>query len=298
MGLLKRKDPQSFHLGDMDAAWFDFDNDGWQDCAYGENVYLPATDRVFMFRQNPTKHDFDDMTESLGMLPYKTCHVTRPCDYDLDGDEDILVGWKNGLSMIQNDKGKTNNFVEIKLEAPAGVNRNAIGARIQVYTDSMVQIRDVLCGQGHFGAQQPLEKVFGLGKATKIDSIVIRWPHKTLPTTTITNPPINRFLVLGENGLSGSFAVSAEEEKPSFVSGLSIYPNPAQSLVRFTLPTIQHSGGKVQITTVLGGEVLTVTLPPQTLELSVPLDEISVGTYILNVRLDNGVSYSRLFIKR
>lgn len=298
MTRLKRKDPQSFHLGDMDAAWFDFDNDGWQDCAYGENVYVPATDRVFMFRQNPTAHDFDDMTEAIGMLGYKTCHITRPCDFDLDGDEDMIVGWKNGLSMIRNDVGKRNNFVEIKLDAPQGVNRNAIGARITVYAGGMTQIRDVLTGQGHFGAQQPLEKLFGLGKATSIDSIVVHWPHKTLANTVVVNPPINQFLVINGNGIGNAFAVGVEEHPTSSENGMTITPNPAQGLLRLTLPPVQHTGGTVSITNVLGGEILSRIVPPQTLELSVPLEDLPVGTYFLSVRLDNGMTFTRPFMKR
>ena len=296
---LKRKNPQSTHLGDMDAAWFDLDNDGWQDCAYAENVYVPASDRVFMFRQNPTAHDFDDMTEAIGMLGYKTCHVTRPCDYDLDGDEDMIVGWKNGLAMVRNDIGSTNNSVIVKLEGTQGMNRDAIGARITVYAGGLVQIREVLTGQGHFGAQQPLEKVIGLGKLTSIDSIVIHWPHKTAPNTIIPNPPINRLLVISQSGITGSFPVSVEEEKKTtFENGLTLMPNPAQSLVRFTLPSMNHTGGTVKITSVLGDEVLTLAMPPQTLELSVPLDDLTVGTYFLTVRLDNGMQFTRPFMKR
>jgi hypothetical protein len=178
------------------------------------------------------------------------------------------------------------------------VNRNAIGARITVYAGGMVQIREVLTGQGHFGAQQPLEKLFGLGKATKIDSIVIHWPHKTLANTVISNPPINQFLLIGEKGISSSFAVGVEEEAASFEKGLTLIPNPAQSLIRFALPAMNHTGGTVQITSVLGDEVLTLAMPPQTLELSVPLDDLTVGTYFLTVRLDNGMQFTRPFMKR
>jgi hypothetical protein len=229
LGRLQRKDPQSPHLGDMDAAWFDFDNDGWQDCAYGENVYVPATDRVFMFRQNPTTHIFQDMTEAIGMLGFKSSYVNRPNDYDLDGDEDMMIGWSNGLSLIRNNIGRSNNSVEIKLKAPQGVNHDCIGARITVYAGGMRQIRDVLTGQGHFGAQQPLEKIIGIGQSTTIDSIVIHWPHKTLSNTVVVNPPVNRFLVIGEKGIV-EVIQAVEENTQNKNETLILVPNPAEAI--------------------------------------------------------------------
>lgn len=297
MARLQRKDPQSPHLGDMDAAWFDFDNDGWPDCAYGENVYVPATDRVFMFHQSPSTHMFEDMTEAIGMLSYKPCYITRPNDYDLDGDEDIMIGWGNGLALLRNNVGRSNNNVEVKLVAPKGVNHDCIGSRITVYSGGMAQIRDVLTGQGHFGAQQPLEKVFGIGQNTKIDSIVIHWPHKTLAKTVIVNPPINRFLVIGEKGII-EVIQGIDEQKELSQQTLSLVPNPASDLVHITIPSVSHSGGMISITDILGKTVLMNSLPPQTVDLSLPVSSVSEGIYLMTVQLSNGTSFNKPFIKR
>ncbi len=297
MARLQRKDPQSRHLGDMDASWFDLDNDGWQDCAYAENVYDTTTDRVFMFRQNPTSHVFEDMTGAIGMLNLKTCHVVRPNDFDLDGDEDMLIGWRGGLALMKNNIGSTNNNVEVKLKAPAGVNHDCIGSRITVYAGGTAQIRDVLTGQGHFGAQQQLEKLFGIGQNTKIDSIVIHWAHKTLANTVVVNPPINRFLVIGEQGIV-EVIEGVDEGTGTTAEQLSLVPNPASDMIHLTIPQIAHTGGTISITDVLGKTVHSTALPPQTFDMVLPISTVAEGMYMMVVRLNNGTTFSKSFIKR
>ncbi len=306
MTRLQRKDPQSAALGDMDAAWFDLDNDGWQDCAYGELVYEAQHDRLFMFHQNPATHMFPDMTEELGLLKFTTCHITRPNDYDLDGDEDMLIGWAENptsstpisrLSLLRNNVGRSNNSVEVKLVAPEGVNHDCIGARITVYSGGMAQIRDVLTGQGHFGQQQPLEKVIGIGQNTKIDSIVIHWPHKTLANTVVVNPPINRFITIGKEGIKGVIQ-GVDEGTETDKTLLSIIPNPASDMVQLTIPQMSHTGGMITMTDVLGETVFSNPLPPQTYDMVLPVSSVAEGMYMMLVRLNDGTTFSRTFIKR
>lgn len=306
MSRLQRKNPQSSALGDMDAAWFDLDNDGWQDCAYGELVYDPGKDRLFMFHQNPATHMFPDMTEDLGLLKFTTCHITRPNDYDLDGDEDMMIGWAENptsstpisrLTLLRNNIGRSNNSVEVKLVAPPEVNHDCIGARITVYSGGMAQIRDVLTGQGHFGQQQPIEKVIGIGQNTKIDSIVIHWPHKTLANTVVVNPPINRFLIIGQEGVKGVIQ-GVNESAGVDMESLQLVPNPANDLIHLTIPEMVHTGGSITINDVLGKTIATTPLPPQTFDMVLPISTVAEGMYMMVVRLNNGTTFSKSFIKR
>src|SRR5690606_36959973 len=48
--LIVKKQPYSSHNGDYDGSWFDIDNDGWMDLAMAQGQYVPATDRLFIFR--------------------------------------------------------------------------------------------------------------------------------------------------------------------------------------------------------------------------------------------------------
>ena len=60
-------------------------------------------------------------------------------------------------------------------------NRAAIGARVTIRAAGVKQFCDVR-GGGSYLSQNDLRLHFGLGTATKIDSVEIRWPNGTLET--------------------------------------------------------------------------------------------------------------------
>ena len=54
-------------------------------------------------------------------------------------------------------------------------NRQGIGARVTIHTGSMTQFDEVR-GGGSYLSQNDLRLHFGLGPATKIDLVEVRWP--------------------------------------------------------------------------------------------------------------------------
>ncbi len=54
-------------------------------------------------------------------------------------------------------------------------NRSAIGARVLVTTGALRQVEEVRSG-GSYASQSDFRLHFGLGSATKVDQIEIRWP--------------------------------------------------------------------------------------------------------------------------
>ena len=54
-------------------------------------------------------------------------------------------------------------------------NRDAIGARITLSAGGLKQIQEINGGNGYAG-QSMKRAHFGIGKATKVDSVEIRWP--------------------------------------------------------------------------------------------------------------------------
>ncbi|MCB0737939.1 MAG: CRTAC1 family protein, partial [Bacteroidetes bacterium] len=184
----------SDHHGDRYVSWFDLDNDGWMDMVGTQNVYRPNTDRIYFWRQNET-HYFDDITYELGLArEVRSTGGLMAFDYDNDGDDDVLVAHgnnKNALMLIENRIGNKNNHISVELVAPPGVNKSCVGARVIVYAQDYMQIREVYAGQGNFTTLAPFILNYGLGQRTAVDSIVVRWPRADLPTTTVVNPPIN-----------------------------------------------------------------------------------------------------------
>jgi hypothetical protein len=95
-------------------------------------------------------------------------------DLDNDGSVDIVVGDLDASPMIlRNDGDKTNHWIKFELAAKQG-NPLAIGARVKVTTGSVTQTAEIRSGESYL-SQNDLRLHFGLGKATKADSIEIRW---------------------------------------------------------------------------------------------------------------------------
>jgi hypothetical protein len=124
-------------------------------------------------------------------------------DFDRDGDEDLLVGLGGtvGIKVYRNDVGTLNNWINIRLEGVGGsgyANKAAIGAKVAVTAGGVTQTRTVYAGDGHQGPQKPLSLAFGLGTATIIDSIQVRWPNDTLTTSEMFDVAVNQFLTIQE----------------------------------------------------------------------------------------------------
>ena len=66
------------------------------------------------------------------------------------------------------------NWVQFRLTGTKS-NRDAVGARITVKTGTLSQIYEIDGGNGYAG-QSSKRAHFGIGTATKIDSVDIRWP--------------------------------------------------------------------------------------------------------------------------
>ncbi|HYF03576.1 MAG TPA: FG-GAP-like repeat-containing protein [Patescibacteria group bacterium] len=287
---------RSSHLGDQDGSWFEIDNDGKLDFAIAQAVYLPNTDRAYILHQN-TVGKFDDITPETELLWLKETHNIRPIDYDLDGDEDLLVElWRKAgktvsdLALVENKIGDKSNRVNVKLIAPTGVNKNAVGARITLYSGGTAQIREVQLGQGHFGAQQSVVKTFGLGQNSTIDSIVVRWPAKNMPNTVVVNPPYNDLLKISASGL----VLSVEEGFKN--NSFEIFPNPAQNTISVHLPQ-NFREGTIAIFNQLGLKLTEIkTFTEDSVHISIK--ELPVGVFVMKCTDGAGRITTKNFIKQ
>lgn len=96
-------------------------------------------------------------------------------DFNRDGTLDLFVRQVGGgpLILYENHFPKK-NFVAISLMGTRS-NRRGIGARITIEAQGNRQVRELFPGNT-FLSQQLTIAHFGLGDATKIDRIRVRWP--------------------------------------------------------------------------------------------------------------------------
>jgi hypothetical protein len=98
-----------------------------------------------------------------------------------DGLIDVVVEDIDGAPMILRNRGVPGNqWVSFEL-AGTKSNRLAIGARIKVTAGRMTQTDQIRSG-GSYLSQSDLRLHFGLGTATQVDSVEIRWPSGTTET--------------------------------------------------------------------------------------------------------------------
>jgi enediyne biosynthesis protein E4 len=168
------------------GGFFDYDNDGWLDLFIANGHVYPEVEQVspdVHFKQinslfhNEGNGKFVETTKTAGS-GFETPYAGRGAafaDFDNDGFVDVVVA-NNGDPplLLHNSGGNGNHFLNIRLVGHKS-NRDAMGARIRVVAGGLSQIREV-AGGGSYLSQSDLRAHFGLGKATRVESIEVRWP--------------------------------------------------------------------------------------------------------------------------
>jgi hypothetical protein len=160
-----------------------------------------------MYR-NRAGNDFVDVTYSAGLGHLQKGHAVVFADIDHDGDQDLFeqiggffYGDKFANALFENP-GSGNHWLAIELEGRRA-NRSAIGARLRVDVSENGVERSIyrtLNTGGSFGCN-PLRQTIGLGQATQIERVEIRWPGSGAKRV-IENLPMDRLVrvVEGEDG--------------------------------------------------------------------------------------------------
>jgi PKD repeat protein len=208
------------------SAWNDYDNDGWMDVVVGASS---NADGMHKFMHNNGDGTFTDITAGSGLDNFMDMSIEYVTyDFNNDGFTDVLTDgfilYNNGdktfssqsypiqvgpVGDLNNDgfmdvhsgnytyinAGNTNNWLKVTLEG-TNSNLNGIGARVEVYGSWGKQIRDVRSGVG-FRYMGTLNTHFGIGAATEIDSLVVKWPSGNVDV--ICNPEKNVAIHVIEN---------------------------------------------------------------------------------------------------
>jgi enediyne biosynthesis protein E4 len=169
------------------TGFFDMDNDTWPDLLVGCGHVFPQVDSLeagpryrepLLLHRNNRDGTFDDVSKPAGIadLPLKSRRGAAFGDIFNTGNVDaVLLNVGEPPSLLRNMNHDGNHRVLFKLVGTKS-NRAAIGARVSVRTGSTRQMDEVR-GGGSYLSQNDLRLHFGLGAASKIDSVEIRWPN-------------------------------------------------------------------------------------------------------------------------
>jgi len=195
------------------ATFFlDYNNDGYKDLfAVNGHVYPEVDGRLkesyrqpLQLFENLGRGKFREVSPAVGLvqLARRSGRGGAYCDYDNDGDIDMVVSNIDDRPMLlRNEGGNTSNWLELKMAGTAS-NRDGIGARVKVVTGDLVQYDHVRAG-GSFLSGNDIRLHFGLGNRTGVESIEVRWPSGRIDR--FQNIPVNRILVVTEGkGISAA----------------------------------------------------------------------------------------------
>ncbi|HEY6265579.1 MAG TPA: FG-GAP-like repeat-containing protein [Candidatus Acidoferrum sp.] len=174
------------------TSFFDMDNDTWLDILVANGHVYPQVDSIevgprfrepMLLHRNNRDGTFDEVSKEAGLqsIPLKSRRGAAFGDIFNTGNIDIVmlnVGEPPSVLLNTNHDGF--HRVLFKLVGTKS-NRAAIGARVTIRSAGVKQFSEVR-GGGSYLSQNDLRLHFGLGTATKIDSVEVRWPNGIVET--------------------------------------------------------------------------------------------------------------------
>jgi hypothetical protein len=138
-----------------------------------------------------------DVADAVGVTDEYDGRAVAVVDLFNRGVLDAVIANQNQPALVyKNTVTPGNHWIELKLVGTRS-NRSAIGAQVLLETGGMRQLRIVDGGSG-FASQNDRRVHFGLGRNTRVDSLVIHWPCGTVQT--IEHPAVDQLHVVAEPG--------------------------------------------------------------------------------------------------
>ena len=166
------------------TGFLDFDNDGDTDLLVVNGHVLDNADRVLdeirysqpvqLFENQQGRFTENGPFQRLAALTPKVGRGTCFGDIDNDGDVDVLINNSGQAATLLRNEAKSGNWLLLKLTGTRS-NRDAVGAKVSVVTDTGSQTSQVRGGRSYLSASD--QRVhFGLGSSSSVRLLKITWP--------------------------------------------------------------------------------------------------------------------------
>jgi enediyne biosynthesis protein E4 len=188
-------------------AFIDYDNRGWKDLLMADGHVYPEADRFAwgtswkqrpMLFRNWSGKKFEPVpaVEGTGLADVIAGRGMAVGDLFNDGKIDAVINVMDGHPvLLRNVSDDKNHWLELKLVGGPKSERDAIGATVYVTANGMKQREDVLSGGSYLSTNDPRPH-FGLGQATKVADIEVRWPSGKVEH--FLAPGVDRILTISE----------------------------------------------------------------------------------------------------
>jgi hypothetical protein len=213
------------------TAFSDFDNDGWLDLIVVSGHVYPQVDQLpaqggyrepRTLSMNQRNGTFCDASEQAGpaLMEKRVSRGLAVGDLFNSGNLDVVINDLDGPPSVLRNRGiPDRHWITFEL-AGSKSNRLGIGARLKLVASGMTQTEEVRSG-GSYLSQNDIRVHFGLGTATKIDSLEVRWPSGKVDL--IKNLDADRYYAI----LEGTGVVEPEKIRPKQKAAVAA-PAPAK----------------------------------------------------------------------
>ena len=289
------------------TAFLDVNNDTWPDL-FVANGRVPADQSIATGETDPNKlyinngdNTFSDVSIASGIDDASRGRGMAYCDYDKDGDLDVLVIVQNGgigvnvkSTLFENQLNPNGldgkNWIQFDLKG-ISINRSAIGAIIKLTVDGEELIQEVH-GQGSHSSQHSLIIHFGLANNQSVDKVEIIW-SSTSSQAFFNIAANSRYAITEGNTLStNTLSTNILSTNTDFFNKVQIFPNPVKSKLFIRKIKI---GSDVLIMTLDGKIIMEETVVSES--SSFDLNRLSKGVYLISI-LNHNQKYNKLFIKQ
>jgi hypothetical protein len=191
----------------------DYDNDGWPDLFLANGHPDDMLDGSFhgvRYRQPPMLfHNeggrYRNVSAEAGPAFRKefSARGLAVGDLDNDGRVDVLVA-NNGMAplLLRNESAARHHWLGVKLEGRR-CNRDAVGALV-TWSAGGVARRRLKTGGGSYLSSHDPRLVLGLGNATRVDWVEVRWPAPSGRVERFSGLPVDAYVTLVEGAAEGA----------------------------------------------------------------------------------------------